>query len=370
MGFLSFIVGVRNREEKRIMAFLNSLAKQDDPDFELIFVDYGSEPEDAQKLKQLLSSFSFARYRYFDTRGQHWNRSKCLNEGIQLATGEFIFTADIDFLFAPSFVRQCTLLKQKNKEALYFRVAFLTRQQSKNTETDLTKYAVKEFSDKNAIGPLLISAKQIRELGGYDEFYEIWGLEDNDLLHRINLTGENISFYTDQTLIWHNWHLPAKKSGNLPSGWLKYLSDYFNYKKSLGKKAPVYLCNTDRQRPILQQHSPARTILISSGAEFLPVHLKSELAQMHAKETLKIKFDFTAYQGVQNARLNRFTKKVNAWLGQQANLELQNKNMRAYVAPGTARDAMLYFIKAHPELVRDYYFPREEESGEYLIMKR
>src|SRR5437868_8649576 len=106
MPFLSFIVAYRNRDLNRVRSLLDSLEKQSLKTFEVIFVDYGSDKNISAELNSILRKYNFASYHFLNTRGQNWNRGKCLNYGFRKASGDYIFTCDIDFVFAPEFLNK------------------------------------------------------------------------------------------------------------------------------------------------------------------------------------------------------------------------------------------------------------------------
>jgi predicted glycosyltransferase involved in capsule biosynthesis len=191
MLFLSFIVGFRNRDTERVTLFLERLKAINSDDFELIFVDYGSDESVSENVKKIVSNYSFANYQFFNSRGQNWNRSKCLNYGFGFTKGQYIFTSDIDFLYDVDFI---SILKKivTPTQAFYFQVGFLSQKQSENIHSDSKKYEIESYSNEDAVGALLISREMFNEVGGYDEFYEIWGIEDNDMLYRIKMTKNKI----------------------------------------------------------------------------------------------------------------------------------------------------------------------------------
>jgi hypothetical protein len=372
MPFLSFIVGFRNRDVERVRLFLESLKAIDSNDFELIFIDYGSDEHISETVEKRVSIYSFARYYFYNSRGQNWNRSKCLNYAYTRCEGEYIFTSDIDFLYSKDFI---SIIKNiiSPIRAYYFKVGFLSQKQSQNIHFEYDKYDVESYSNEDAVGALLISKSMFDQVGGYDEFYEIWGLEDNDLLHRIKMTTNQIDFYSTETIIWHIWHLPVKQSSVLPDGWVKYLKDYFEYKKTtITAPNQNYYCSNDATRPIIHNRANIgfAEVLVNCSTDFLPVLLKNQLLKIKSNDGLLIRFDFSSHDSVSNSRLNKVVKKINAiFKNYKTPLCIENKNMSLYLSEPKAKDVLQYFIKNNRELIRDFYIPKDITTEPVYLMK-
>lgn len=201
---ISIIYAYRNRELQRIKASLDSLVYQTNKDFEVIFVDYGSEETQANKVQELLSSYSFVKYYKHPTQFQPWNKSKALNSVIRKLTTDFCFVSDIDMLFHPQFIERLQQLKNLQK-ATYFQVGFLS-----SKETDKSKkfneYQIYFKSKEGATGMTLFPVQQLKKIQGFDEFYHFWGSEDTDIHHRLRNFGLEVNFYNKEILLLHQWH--------------------------------------------------------------------------------------------------------------------------------------------------------------------
>jgi hypothetical protein len=80
---ISIVIGFKDREISRVKNSLDSLSLQNsDINFEVIFVDYGSEEECSNQLLLLMHNFSFVKYVKVNSRGWFWNRSHALNIGV------------------------------------------------------------------------------------------------------------------------------------------------------------------------------------------------------------------------------------------------------------------------------------------------
>lgn len=373
MPFLSFIVGFRNRDTERVKLFLESLKAINSDDYELVFVDYGSDETVSQSVKSIVSNYSFASYHFFNSRGQNWNRAKCLNYGYSISKGQYVFTSDIDFLYSKNFVEIIKGIVSTTK-SFYFKVGFLTEKQSQSIHFDSDKYEIESYSDQDAVGALLISREMYNEVGGYDEFYEIWGVEDNDLLHRIKMTKNQITFYNEKTIIWHIWHLPVKQSSILPEGWLKFLKDYFeSKKKSITACNQNFYCKIDFTRPVInnKKNISFKTVKVECAEKFLPILLKHNLMNLKSNEGLCISFNFNSFDNISKSRLNKLVYKINKLFKKiKSPLHIENTNMKGYLSQQVANDTLQYFFKNNSDLILDSYTPNDiSKEPVYLIKK-
>lgn len=372
MPFLSFIVGFRNRDTERVRLFLESLKAIRGDDFELVFVDYGSDETVSDSVKKIVSNYSFANYHFFNSRGQNWNRAKCLNYGFSLSKGQYIFTSDIDFLYSIDFI---SIVKQiaSPTHAFYFKVGFLSEKESQYIHFDSEKYDIEGYSNEDAVGAMLISRQMFDEVGGYDEFYEIWGVEDNDLLYRIRMTDNQISFYSKRILIWHIWHLPVKKSSILPDGWLKYLKDYFEYKKqTIFLPDQNFYCTHDPTRPIINNKNNInfKRIVVNCSEKYLTLLLKNEMEKLNSNDVLALEFSFSSIESIQRSRLNRLVQRVNKIFSRlKSPIHIENKNMDLYLSKDKAMETLQYFIKNNKSQIRDFYIPSDINLEPVYLMK-
>lgn len=373
MPFLSFIVGFRNRDTERVKLFLESLKAINSDDYELIFVDYGSDEDVSGNVKQIVANYSFANYQFINTRGQNWNRSKCLNYGYRFTKGQYVFTSDIDFLYSVDFISIIKRIVTPTK-AFYFQVGFLTQKQSENIHSEVKKYEIESYSNEDAVGALLISREMFDEVGGYDEFYEIWGIEDNDLLHRIKMTKNQINFYNTETIIWHIWHLPVKQSSILPNGWLKFLKDYFdNKKQTITVCSQNYYCTIDSTRPSIdnRQNITFKELTINCSDKFLPLLLKNELLKLKSNDGLSLGFNFSSCNSINESRLNKVVRIMNKIFWKfKSPLHIENNNMHLYLSESKAKECFQFFVKNNAEMIKDYYLPIDLTKERVYLVKK
>ncbi len=206
---LTLIYPYRNRDLERLKNSLDSLKNQTVSDFEVFFVDYGSEEKMAKMAKILCGEFDFVTFNFFSTQFQPWNKSKALNTVIKNVNTDYCFVADVDMIFHPQFVEKTLKFQAKNK-TIYFQVGFLKKDEARKV-TDFSSYKNYRRSTHEATGLSMFPVKILKELRGFDEFYHFWGAEDTDMHVRIRNAGYEVEFYDQEVLMLHQWH-PSYRS--------------------------------------------------------------------------------------------------------------------------------------------------------------
>ncbi len=194
----------RNRELERVKRSLDSLMAQNNQEFKVVFIDYGSSEKIASEVVNLISYYSFVTYYYSYCTLQLWSRAKAINVGLQFVTTDFVFIADIDMIFSPDFVE--VLENSKNpKESVFFKVGFLTEKETQITK-NFEDYKVAYESSPGAQGLSLFPTEALRSIRGFDEFFHLWGGEDEDVHSRLKMIGLSIEFFDEKILMLHQWH--------------------------------------------------------------------------------------------------------------------------------------------------------------------
>ncbi|GAA3779643.1 glycosyltransferase [Flavobacterium ginsengiterrae] len=201
---LTIIYPYRNRELERIKNSLNSLLSQSNMDFEVIFVDYGSQLEISKEVKELLSEYKFVEYVYSYNIYQPWSRSKAINIGLQFTKTEYVFIADIDIFFHPNFIDKLYSLKQENTN-YYFQVGYLNKQESL-LKKEFNDYKIESKSIAEGKGLSFFKLNSLLSINGFDEFFHFWGAEDQDIHQRLQNNGNKEIFYNKEILLLHQWH--------------------------------------------------------------------------------------------------------------------------------------------------------------------
>lgn len=197
---ISIIYSYRNLDCTRLKLSLESLEKQNNINFEVILVDYGSSKFFKEAVQKLTSQFSFVRYIYTNTEYQIWSRSRALNIGIKESKFNIIFSSDVDMIFNENLINNLLELYNEQK-VTHFKVGYL----KKGVKLPIKTHDIESYSKIGAQGMLLFSKDKAFEITGYDEFMSGWGCEDNDFVNRFKLIGVT-SEYHENILIYHQWH--------------------------------------------------------------------------------------------------------------------------------------------------------------------
>jgi hypothetical protein len=201
---LTLLFPYRNRELERVKIAMDSLVAQNDTNFTILFIDYGSSLSHVKKLQELLSNYSFVTYFYSYHIDQPWSRAKAVNIGIQLVTTPYVFVADIDMIFKANFIEIVNQLKDP-MVSVYFKVGFLNQDESKK-KLPFNDYTISFSSSPGAQGMSLFPIEALKKVRGFSEFLHFWGAEDEDVHNRLLEAGYQVDFYEKEVLMLHRWH--------------------------------------------------------------------------------------------------------------------------------------------------------------------
>lgn len=201
---ISIVYAHRNRDTKRIQVSLESLKKQILQNFEVIFIDFGSEDAIVDELKMLTMNFPFVSFYHLPVAQVLWNKSKALNYGIKKAKGEYVFIADIDLVFHTN-TSQILQEIAKPKSYYLFKLGYLDRQESRKLLEDYNFNELNPSSYGSVNGMILTSKESLLEINGLDEFFHFYGAEDEDLFSRLDTLGHQ-RMYREELYFYHQWH--------------------------------------------------------------------------------------------------------------------------------------------------------------------
>ena len=201
---ITIVLTNRNRNFQTVKNCLDSLTMQSNKEFELFFIDYGSNREYVIALEQLLSSYPKMNYINCLVSGQLWNKCRAINIVLQQCKTPYFFVGDIDMLFHSDFISKLHKFKNENK-VTYFQVGFLSEKETL-LRKDFKNATVSFISKKEATGMTLYPTHLLMEINGYNEFYHGWGAEDTDVHIRLHNLGIEIEFYEKEILLKHQWH--------------------------------------------------------------------------------------------------------------------------------------------------------------------
>tara|TARA_R110000850_G_scaffold25797_1_gene74152 strand:- start:4275 stop:5357 length:1083 start_codon:yes stop_codon:yes gene_type:complete len=233
---ITILYAFRNRDAQRVKLSLQSLQQQTMKDFEVVFVDYGSEASYAQAAKGVVDAFEFASYHYVGHPGLLWNKSKALNYGIRQAKHEYILINDVDVILHPKAIEK--FQSRCVTEAFrLFKIGYLPESVSLEqvTKTPFEDLQPGHTGDTFGIG--LFPKAALELVHGLDEFFHFYGSEDEDLNARLQQAG--YTCHRGQELLFlHLWHprYPQKKDKQLTTEPRLYNAQRINQQHFLSHK--------------------------------------------------------------------------------------------------------------------------------------
>ena len=330
---ITIVLTYRNRELRIAKNCLDSLANQSEKAFEVILVDYGSNPDFAKEIKSVVSNYSFIKFISCPTSGQLWSKCRSINMALKQTTTPYFMVGDIDLIFHPDFIKIANSKASNN--VLYFKYGFLSKEESL-LEKEFEDYQVDFFGGKEVTGTTLFPTEELKSVNGYDEFYHGWGAEDTDIHIRLENLGLNIEFYDEQALVKHQWHPKAYRSKDSTSPYhstLERVNHNYMYMTQANSRTIVNLTNEWGKIPVESDYlkltkSPDFTFNITNNEldfvallgqfknfknevveiEINDVDLKSKLKQQLKKRLKKKYFNHVNMETANNLLLEEIIK--------------------------------------------------------------
>lgn len=206
---LTVLVPTRDRAGERLAKLLASLNGQSARcEMRVIVVDYGSGQDDAREIAQRAAQHGAELVRI---EASEWNRSAALNAGLRRVLTKFVLVADADLIFEPRYVEKALDLLRRDPLQI---VVSAMRDLPQLTQAAVSNAGFKELSDQASprfdakYHPSIIAVHRLAlaAVGGYDEGYRAWGLEDVDLFTRLRKAGLDPADAGADTAYLHQWH--------------------------------------------------------------------------------------------------------------------------------------------------------------------
>lgn len=201
---ITLIYPFRNRDTERIKKSLDSLEKQSNKNFNIVFIDYGSDEDISNNVKKLLSEYHFVNYIYTYTNNQPWNKSRAINIALKNIDTSYCFVADVDVFYRENFI-DLLYSRMSLEKVIYFKVGYLSEEETIK-EISFDDYETIKISNDEATGLTLFPVQKLKDCNGFDEFYHFWGSEDTDAHVRMLNSGLTIEFYDKELLLLHQYH--------------------------------------------------------------------------------------------------------------------------------------------------------------------
>ncbi len=366
---VSIIYCYRNRETERLRRSLDSLKNQNLINFEVIFIDFGSDPQIAKSTEDLIHEYPFCKYIYNDARGLPWNRSHALNTGIRFANCEYVFTADVDMIFTPNFTEVLAMLTHPEK-AFFFCVNYL--QPGFNKWEKLKEFEPKNKSESFALGLALIPKAALEKINSYDEFYCFWGMEDNDIEFRLRKSGLVTKFYED-VLMHHQWHSSVSDSNEwMPRGWRQFQQDYFedNEDRLIRNETVNWgrIFKKDQRKVLLTKE---KEFHLHFRANYVINKLNTLLYELESGSIINIVFSDRKSNIHTGSNLGKIKSIANKVMSKsKIPLQLETEYRSSYSTVFDVRDELMYFIYLKYYHIADYAFQIKGNEITLAIEKR
>jgi len=208
----SLIITVYNRSyllRKALISLNNQSLKPD----ELILSDDGSEEDIAADIKDIIKDFRFP-VKFIKQENKGFRLAKCRNNGVKNSSGNFLIFMDQDLIHTKNLIRTL-IFNGKGKRFLTAFPTYLTDEQSEKITEEKIKLdnyqmilqstqsegIIKQYKKDKIYyylhklrldnqpklrgGACAMNRKDFEAINGYDEKYQGWGNEDDDLGRRL-----------------------------------------------------------------------------------------------------------------------------------------------------------------------------------------
>ena len=305
--------------------------------------------------------------------GRSERRGSCALGLLLVETAEYVMTTDVDIAFPPEFL-EIVMRNVGTERVLYCYPHYLP--QAFEDWDHLSAYVGKLMvGNTNARGGCqVIPCEIFFQLGGFDEYYQYWGIEDRDFYRRLKSSGLQELWLNDQTHIFHQWHAQADYSTSnfMPQGfWGRANVHYFRYLRELTRNDGHwgYVHKFD-ERKVFKYLDFEKQRLISC-AELITfenqvfrneplgdfVQLFFELPSGHA-----LAVNHAYFPG-----RRRFTD-ILLQISNQA-VDLANMDSRIDYTFNKLHSFISEFIEFNPELVADYYLGFPAAQGMSILVR-
>jgi len=317
---------------------LASLERQSTRDFEIIVVDDGSTDDTGAVLSSYAKRLPLRLHRQTN-RG----RSAARNAAVALAEGDVLIFSDDDRIASPHFVAShlgyfedgtldrivfgwqhgilswwrrdinppAHILWKRLSRAALGEVAHLPGPERLMTEDDVrdrlaetvARFAydewwwqfvlpvVQAYGDDlegfdipwvlGTTGNLSVPRARLIEVGGFDESYRGWGIEDLDICHRLHLAGLK-SFVGRQAV---NWHQAHPHSQGKWTDWVRNLQRFFDKNVELDVCLYVLECTGTKMMNYVDLNERARSLTSEKPSSALLSAVREACRQVIARRT-------------------------------------------------------------------------------------
>ena len=215
---ITVIYAIKNRVDYKFWHSLKSIRSQnyDQNLINILVIDYGSSEADLEITRHFCAEFNAELIETHKTGD--WNKAHCLNIGIKRTTTKFLLSADTDIIFSKNYVSVLIDTLKSNPLSVIFSKCL-------DLKKSTAEHLISEFKEGQPLDPeALKSEAEARSSGdantginasytqfyqdiyGYDEFFKLWGSEDNDIKRRLEYFGLESRSIATKAYYLHQWH--------------------------------------------------------------------------------------------------------------------------------------------------------------------
>ncbi len=380
---ISVLIPYREREIATVRRCLDALEQQSYQDFEIIFLDYGSNDAVQSQVEAICKEYKKVKYFYSETQGHFWSCSQAFNQAFYYASGEWFVMLDVDLIVPQDFLQKA-LSKITPDSFLVFGFLHLPRrfEDWQSLKNNTHNYLDLTISGNEAVGNIFVAKKYLSLVQGYDTFYRIWGEEDLDVMRKLQFIGLKAKTTQPKDLpIFHQWHPHSKHL--LPKGWQEAIINHSKNKVLMTEPPSDYsfegypIISLD-ERPALQRYQHKQWTeseqfnfvfpLERSYAQFMKRFL--QLDKGEAIYVSQIFSEVVPQKGSRLANLIKFGNRVFERIKVSYRWVEIDKAETELIYASTIANFLFYFVLEMEASIRDYYFEAKGEKISFVVVKK
>jgi len=364
--FFSILIPFRDRNIDTLRQCLEGVVAQTFHDFELLLLDYGSKEALSQELVALCEKYSFVQYSFTNTRGRLWNKSVALNSLISMSKGEYVCILDADIKMDAPFLQ--LVFDELQTLSLPKVLEFRCFQTSPNGT---------RLKQRTGRGLYTAQRTHLIAKGGYDTFFRVWGVEDDEMIARISSeNGANPVFTPTCEPLLHLWH--THDYSLMPTGWLAFLKyEYLPAKQKNHILDTLHLLAL-KDRPVLHKMASLDNKNVVDFAFNFPIMhsytlFLAQFSTLQASDFLRVTQKFSYYKSQNSPFKKKILDFINNVVGK---LHISYRLVdiathdTAYIPLLEVRDFLFYFLLNFENQIADYFFEYDKEQITFWVCKK
>jgi glycosyltransferase involved in cell wall biosynthesis len=368
----SFLIPFRNREIERVKNCLKSISEQTLNDYEVIFIDYGSDEVISNEVEKLVLSFGF-KYIFTDTRGMFWNQNHALNIGLKKGQNNYIIRLDIDIILPSFFLQKISAEIEPNNfincKCRYATASFNLEQ---FTQEQLLKLPQSETVATGLC--MIVSRQKLLEINGFDEYYILWGFDDLDTTKRLTGSGLKHHWIDASSLsLLHQWH-PTHYNDRIKNLYKVKMKYYISNAENNHKIFGEITQSSDRSAlSILKNLHTDHEIKINLPSQYSFISWNSSFLKLNTGDYQYLNFKHSyVSKNTSGSKLYNLVGALNKLLKSikvSYRLVDLEKFQEEYISDDQIYDFILFFVINYKAFIRDYYFIERDDELLFAVVK-